>query len=416
MTFVRRQGRGGLLAAAAASIIAVAGLAGPADAQPGPAVLSSWPQLQGNAGHTGAEPGEQSVTGANVKQLAVAWTAKLPAGRSNASEVAVTGGVAYVGAAGTVTAFDAATGTQLWQQTVAGSVLGTPAVAEGLVLVANQQQFGQGPLHDYVTALSSATGTVVWRRSATGFPCCGANGNESVTIAGDHAYLLEGSQVAALTVRHGRRLWMSPALAGCQVSQPSVSGGYVVVGGGGTNVTALHTLSGKVAWHQAFPSGHCGSGAPLWLPSISGHTVYAGLISGVASLDLTSGAVGFHVTTTGTVWFPVSLTHGEVVFVGGNGYNQLSAVSQSSGRVVWTHGTAPAAGIGVASFGHLIWSVADVRGSAEVVAASPVTGRRIYASAALPGAIDAMPPVVAAGHVYANVGSEVVCLALPAGR
>lgn len=43
-----------------------------------PALAPGWPQLQGNAAHTGFEPGETSVTSVNVSQLAQAWTAAMP--------------------------------------------------------------------------------------------------------------------------------------------------------------------------------------------------------------------------------------------------------------------------------------------------------------------------------------------------
>ena len=55
--------------------LAVAAVASPARAGARPALAPGWPQLQGNAAHTGFEPGETSVTSANVSQLAQAWTA-----------------------------------------------------------------------------------------------------------------------------------------------------------------------------------------------------------------------------------------------------------------------------------------------------------------------------------------------------
>src|SRR5262245_28788190 len=97
-----------------ASTIALMGAASPAAAQVQAQASTGWPQFQDNAGHTGAELDERSVTQANVGQLGVAWTAALPSTSFN-SEVVVTGGSAYVGAGTTVSAFGASSGTRLWQ-------------------------------------------------------------------------------------------------------------------------------------------------------------------------------------------------------------------------------------------------------------------------------------------------------------
>ncbi len=53
-----------------------------------------WSQFQGGAAHAGAEPGENSITAANVSQLSVAWTVPIPAAQTiDTSEVLVVGGI-----------------------------------------------------------------------------------------------------------------------------------------------------------------------------------------------------------------------------------------------------------------------------------------------------------------------------------
>jgi outer membrane protein assembly factor BamB len=410
------RGLGRLAALTAAGVLAVMSATGLAAAQSRAPAATGWPQFQGNARHTGSELDETSVTRANVGQLSVAWTAPLPATSFN-SEVVVTSGVAYAGAGATVSAFNASSGTRLWQASLPGALLGTPSVQGGLVLMAISE--GSIPhLKGFVVALSSATGSTVWMRSvgSLGIPSLGSS--TTVTTTSDRAYVTLGSgQVEAMGLQHGAKIWVSAALPGCSPSQPSVAGGLVVVGNGGTGVVALHASDGTVAWHDTFGTG-CGFSAGNWLPAISQGTVYAGLLNGVAALNLASGAVVWRNQSqpfSQGVFFPLALTGSEVI-AGSQGTTQLAALSRSDGTLRWQ--TALPSGLEVAAatvFGGLVWALAQASGGGGVkaVAFGALTGHRLFSTTSYTDDTQGFPPVVSAGHVYVNVASELVALALP---
>lgn len=114
--------------------LAVAAVASPAVAGTRLALIPGWPQLQGNPAHTGFEPGETSVTPANVGQLTQSWTAAMP-GAAYFSDITVTNGTLYIAQGGSVVALNAATGARVWQTSFLGTVETTPAVQGGRVLV-----------------------------------------------------------------------------------------------------------------------------------------------------------------------------------------------------------------------------------------------------------------------------------------
>jgi outer membrane protein assembly factor BamB len=389
---------------AAAGALALTGLAGPAGAQARPQVTSAWTQFQGNAAHTGDEPGEDSVTAANVSQLGVAWTMDLP-GVASASQVAVSGGVAYIAAGDTVTAIDVATGAQVWQTTLPGSVADyTPAVADGLLLL-NETVKDHHPY--FVVALSTATGALVWKHSSTATL-------DSITVASGRAYLGTGNQVVALGVPAGKQLWVSPVVPGCSVSQPAVSDGMVVVGSGGTDVTALNASNGTQAWTHHF-GGTCQGGQADWMPSISHGRVYAGLLTGIAAFNLTTGGIVWKNSLI-TRWFhPLSLADHLVIGYGlpRRTYNSaIYALNPATGAVEWDSADGAQS---VATFGGLSWAMTGDDSATQAIALDPLTGAQDYASASYTGFLQTTAPVVAAGHVFVNTGTELICLALPTG-
>src|SRR5262249_56551815 len=136
-----------------------------------------------------------------------------------------------------------------------------------------------------VGALSTATGATVWLRSVGPLGSPSLASSTTITTTANRAYVtLSSGRVEAMGLKHGFKIWASAVLPGCRPSQPSVAGGLVVMGSGGTDVVALHALDGTLAWHDALGSG-CGVSAANWLPAIGGGTVYARLLHGVAALE-----------------------------------------------------------------------------------------------------------------------------------
>ena len=375
-----------------------------------PAISASgWAQFQGGAAHTGAEPGENSITAANVSQLSVAWTAPIPAAQTiDTSEVLVIGGSAYVSSVNQVIALDAATGAALWQATLPGAAVGTPAVQGGMVLT-RYSRIVRRVAKNYVVALDSTTGATVWTRQVSG-------GGDSLTTTTRRVYVTVGSQVEALGLAHGGKLWQSAALPGCGLSSPSVAAGMVVVGSGGTNVSALSTATGAVAWEDTLGTG-CGSSASVWLPAINGGTVYAGLLNGVAALSLSTGAVLWHnqAPPNAGVFFPLSLT-GSSVITGPNSGLEIAALGKAHGSVRWRDTfTGSDQVAGTATFGQLVWAnfTTGAGSPGGATAYDPATGHQLF-SAPQPNDNAGFPPTIANGRVYLNLGNEVECLTLPA--
>jgi outer membrane protein assembly factor BamB len=326
----------------------------------------------------------------------------------------VTDGAVYAASDNYVTAFSAATGAQLWQASFPGTVISTPAVQAGLVLLAYNQTIS-GQTRGVVAALNSATGSTVWSKRLSA-----PTGRASVATTPRRVYVVTATMhIVALGIFHGHRLWKSPALPGCLTpSTPAVAGSFVVLGGGGGYVSAVNASNGTVAWQDNLGGG-CGGSADNWVPAISDGTVYAGLLNGVAALDLTSGGILWHNQSVGMVFFPLSVT-GTTVIAGADDDTSLVALNRSNGSVRWQSAfQQPVVVAGdLATFGGLTWVTVEPapdESTAQAVAFNRYTGHQVFSSAAYPDpTVDFPPPVVDAGHVYVNLATEVLCLSLPA--
>ena len=74
------------------------------------------------------------------------------------------------------------------------------------------------------------------------------------------------------------------------------------------------------------------------------------------------------------------------------------------------------ASAGWPQFQGLLWALAQpsAGGSAKAVALGPLTGHRLFSTSPYADDTQGFPPVVSAGHVYINLGNELLALALPA--
>jgi outer membrane protein assembly factor BamB len=144
--------------------------------------------------------------------------------------------------------------------------------------------------------------------------------------------------------------------------------------------------------------------------------VYAGLLNGVAALDLASGAVVW-TSPSGGVFAPLSVT-GSAVIAGANDDTKPLALARSGGTVQWTSPFHPPVTFlgGLATFGSLTWATVDPTDSAaQAVAFNTATGHKVFSSAVYSDpSVEFPPPVVAAGRVYLDLTNKVLCLTLPA--
>jgi outer membrane protein assembly factor BamB len=236
----------------------------------------SWGQFRGGAEHAGSQPFENRITAANVSSLQARWTT------SAGGVAAVAGGVQYIGEGQALLAFDAGgtsgcsgspkTCSPLWSGAVPfGEIASTPAVADGIVYIANQTI---GVVWAFDAA--GATGCSGVPKSCKPLwiakPSVGTIG--SVSVAGGAVYISGGDgklyafDAAGVTNCNGASprfcdpLWS--ATTGAQVAgTPAVAGGVVYVASSDDHLYAFDA------------SGHTGcSGvpktcAPLWTAPVS---------------------------------------------------------------------------------------------------------------------------------------------------
>jgi outer membrane protein assembly factor BamB len=153
---------------------------------------------------------------------------------------------------GDVVALDAATGAKRWASPVNSEVLSTPAVAQGVVVVHG--------LDGRLTGLDAADGKQRWRydRVASGL---GLRGSSSPVISGSKAICgLAGGKLVAVELATGYAVWETTITlpAGRTelervvdiLGDPLLMAGQVFVGTYQGEVAALYESSGQVAWRR----------------------------------------------------------------------------------------------------------------------------------------------------------------------
>ncbi|MGA7288387.1 MAG: PQQ-binding-like beta-propeller repeat protein [Terriglobales bacterium] len=167
----------------------------------------------------------EGVCAVEITTGATAWCA--PTGDSG-SPVAVSGNTAYVNTfSGTVYAFNAKTGTQLWKVTGldVGNSYNRPAVAKGVVYVG-------GTYYGQQYALAGKTGKLLWTGSGTN------NFSSAPSVANGVVYA-ECNGTCALDASTGDLLWDSN-FGGGTTSQPAIVNGTVYAVCGYNNLCAYN--------------------------------------------------------------------------------------------------------------------------------------------------------------------------------
>jgi outer membrane protein assembly factor BamB/predicted phosphodiesterase len=321
--------------------VEVAGTITPCDAEPAPRAGSDWPQLGGDAAHTGARASEIAPP------LVTRWTATA-GGHVLHAPPAIAGGAVYVattdladGDAGGVTAFELATGAQKWRTRTERPLRGGVAIVGDLVIAAQ--------IDGVVLALDAATGAVRWRfELSTELPAeAGALFASPTTDAGD---VLVGHQrmIAALT-RTGAPIWTREPVPDGNDSQSAAAVAVsedVVVG------TFNRALGGVIAWDRS-------SGNELWRqwsdetvainasPVIAGDSVF--VVSGadeVMSLSLANGDVQWRaqLDPAGFDWGNATVGTPAIasgVLVVPTLYRDIVALDAASGTELWRFAAVP---------------------------------------------------------------------------
>ena len=207
-----------------------------------------------------------------------------------ASPLVANGDVFVATEGGDVIAVSAATGTQIWDANVGGSVTGTPTLDGNLLLVPVYiSPYGSSGLSGSVVALNATTGAVVWQVPVSAWGATGRVRTEPLavnglvyvgTAMGDAPYCYSGT-VAALSEVTGDVVWSWSASGpneGVGIWSPIslTPDGNIVFGTGnacGTEkyaqaIVALNGTSGAYAWiaPSTGPGPDCdvGSGISEW--------------------------------------------------------------------------------------------------------------------------------------------------------
>ena len=367
---------------------------------PPPLRNESWPQ-------NGGVPSHAMHHLAAAHQLDLAWRADIGAGSSDdgqllARPVVAGGRVFTMDAEGTIRAFDAGGGAPLWtfsQDQEDGLIGGGLAYANGWLFAT----LSSGE----VLGLDAASGTEMWRQSLV-LPLRAAP-----TVAEDRVLVLSAdNQLYALEGTTGRPVWRHAGfLEGAGLlggPSPAVDRGLVVVPYSSAEVFALRLDSGRPLWSDTIERPRRTQALDQiadieGMPVIEGDMVYvAGYGGQMAAIDARRGIRTWDVdvASTDTPWLAgdflyVLTTRGEVV-----------CLVRANGRVRWVSPLPRFTNPEDPGSTAIVWSgpvlVGDrlllVGSHGKAVTMSPYNGE-ILGRQDLPGPV-VIPPVVAQGNVY----------------
>jgi len=242
-------------------------IAGPACRADAPASRAAdWPQLQGNAAHTGYTA-DQPAPPYRLK-----WKRDLEEPTQSAAQPVVAGDKIFVGTGrGNLLALSRADGKTLWTYKTAAPIYASAAYADGVVyansldcrLHAVRASDGAGvwtfetgaPIwaapvladgkvfiggrDGFVYALDAATGRQAWRAPVPSLVMCTpawADGILYVGCGDMHVYALDG--------KTGRQVWKSPQLPGAAMRDY-----WIVAAHGSIVATVQHASSLRNSWH-----------------------------------------------------------------------------------------------------------------------------------------------------------------------
>lgn len=166
-------------------------------------------------------------------------------GSTCASTPTLSGGVVYVGGCDrALHAFNAATGVRLWRTGVANGIVATPSVADGRVFagVWDGGSFGSCSGGGIFYAFDAITGTVLWNR------CIGGALWGSSSVSGTAVYIGGGiGDHLALSVENGQTIWHATSYDAGN-GNAAVANGMVYIGANAGTLYAYDAISGALRW------------------------------------------------------------------------------------------------------------------------------------------------------------------------
>lgn len=250
---------------------------------------------------------------------AAGWSVQLPGQYAFSSPPTASGGIVYVGGAGsggTLYAISESTGTVLWTQGVANGENSSPAVGPAGVYVSYPDQvydfdpatgaaiwnynggggdggggrtpvYANGSLYvrDWTTEPASnifnaATGAIVGQFSADPAPAVSATAG----------YFLLGSTLSAMDLATGNPQWTF-AGDGSLVTAPIVVDQSVIVGSASGNLYALDAGTGKVTWQVKAPAAIAGPDEQNVSQPLTGLAIADGILAVPAGSTLVAYSI-----------------------------------------------------------------------------------------------------------------------------
>lgn len=299
---------------------------------PPPAVNDAWAQPGGNAAKS---PGHVELG----QGLSRVWTASVtganPRARLAASPVMSDGRLYVVDTTARVTAFDAATGAQIWSNALEVKNDGKSSRFGGGVSATSTNVFATNGVGD-VASLAADTGALVWKKRPAG-PLRGAP-----TLSNGNLYVMtQDNQIHALRQSDGEAQWNEAGPVAASgifgVGAPAAAQGTVIAGYSSGELAAYRYENGRSLWNDTLSRTAMSTSVSTLTdidadPVIDRGRVFAlGKGGRMASYELVSGQRIWEINIAG-VSTPV--TAGEWVFVMTD-EARLLAVARSSGKIRW---------------------------------------------------------------------------------
>jgi outer membrane protein assembly factor BamB len=256
-------------------------------AAPGVSFANDWPSM-GLDGGRGRASSERS--GASFSP---AWNGSASAGPIVGSPAVADGFVVVAGTKGDISVLRAIDGSEAWTVKAPGAVGASPAIDHGHVFVPT--------LTGQLQALRLATGTEMWKRSFGGqnygSPAIVADGmGQSLVLAAG----FPSQSLVRVSASSGITQWETAkgAVADLVNSSPALMGGQVVFGMNGGRYQSLDLLTGATTW-KADAAGSVGLSAPL-VVGLAAYFLPGGRATALYAANATTGelSAGWPVTIT----------------------------------------------------------------------------------------------------------------------
>ncbi len=298
---------------------------------PAPYVNDSWSQPGGNSSKA---MGHVSLAGSPSQAWTVSIQGSKPQARLAASPVVSDGKLYVIDAGAHVIAFDAASGSRLWQTSLPAEGNGR-ALFGGGVSVLGDRLFASTGVGD-VVSMEAATGKILWQKHLGG-PLRGAP-----TLENGHVYVMgQDNQIFALNQSDGVTQWTDSGTLQVTgifgVAAPAAAQGTVIAGYSSGEISAYRYENGRSLWGDALSRTSISTAVATLTdidadPVIDRGRVFAiGQGGRMASYELTSGQRIWEINIAG---ISTPAVVGEWVFAVTSDA-KLLCVSRATGKIRW---------------------------------------------------------------------------------